>query len=809
MKGPRPKRNTASFTQNPKEKHIFDAQKYEIDEKQIYDFYKIIPKEEPVYNVIKKQIAFGKDIAFQQKDKNKKFSNYNIFRDYMQKELDIEDIKSDIEQVKLLLNKSENTRYKFYSYFKLDRADHIKSKDNINKFINIRTKQGQNINTIKNNEALPYNDFLRKCIMLRRKREDEDNKEKQKSFTIYSDFDVKSTKFDAINFLVNKNKLSEKYYQQKQKLIKCYNREERFINFNKLIKQSVIQETPDSLKENTKDKYSSNYFDSIYDKREETFYKKIDNFFAKYEITNYKLKNEESDFYGKIYGILCKNNYLKFLSFLYSKNDIFKYIYDQFSDKDAINMDSSIDDNILKNNNFSLSDNNSDINSPFSGGISRQKELGNNLFFGQKKLNGEIDLNNLDEEKKDENSVQSERNKNFMDLIINNFSYIKIGFINEVIKFKYIKEFFESEENEEDEDGENRNNKKDNRFYQNYLKKCAKEPFNNILLITKNKKLIIMDNKLNSIFEQKMSDITFIKINKDYLKILLDNKIKSLYPSEGEPSEYYLLENKTSNEKKEYYLFKILKKNIQSFDRQMTDNKFSFFKIKDFLDKLGIQNNSLAKQDKITDKEKEKEKEEENEKESFKEEIKEKLKSIKPKEDTVEEKEKSERTEKSEKTEKSENEEIKEEQKEEQFAKPTSFNQDEIESEKYSASILNDDDDNQIEDLLKTENVKKSLDYQREHKNYEFEINHQKYFFDIYQGQLRCKKNNSNMKTYELYEINPNNVEEDKEHSCYKMYIYRRNKLIFKIYSQDKNNLDNFYDDIIKTKKQFDFKSLK
>ena len=109
----------------------------------------------------------------------------------------------------------------------------------------------------------------------------------------------------------------------------------------------------------------------------------------------------------------------------------------------------------------------------------------------------------------------------------------------------------------------------------------------------------------------------------------------------------------------------------------MTDNKFSFFKIKDFLDQLGIQNNSLDKQDNITNKDKEKEKEEENERESFKEEIKDKLKSIKPKEDTVEEKEKSEKTENSEKSEK---EEIKEEQKEEQFAKPSSFNQDEIES---------------------------------------------------------------------------------------------------------------------------------
>ena len=37
------------------------------------------------------------------------------------------------------------------------------------------------------------NDFLRKCIMLRRKREEDDNKGKSKTFTIYSDLNIKST----------------------------------------------------------------------------------------------------------------------------------------------------------------------------------------------------------------------------------------------------------------------------------------------------------------------------------------------------------------------------------------------------------------------------------------------------------------------------------------------------------------------------------------------------------------------------------------------------------------------------------------
>ena len=83
---------------------------------------------------------------------------------------------------------------------------------NYNKFINIR-KIDEKKNIINNNEELiPNNDFLKQCIMLRRKREEDDNKQIPKKFTIYSDLNIQSTKFDAINFFVNKNKLSEKCY---------------------------------------------------------------------------------------------------------------------------------------------------------------------------------------------------------------------------------------------------------------------------------------------------------------------------------------------------------------------------------------------------------------------------------------------------------------------------------------------------------------------------------------------------------------------------------------------------------------------
>ena len=142
---------------------------------------------------------------------------------------------------------------------------------------------------------------------------------------------------------------------------------------------------------------------------------------------------------------------------------------------------------------------------------------------------------------------------------------------------------------------------------------------------------------------------------------------------------------------------------------------------------------------------------------------------------------------------------------EKQLGEASSFNKDEIESDKNSASILNDDSDNKIENLIKIENIKKTSEYQREHKIYEFNIDNENYYFDIYQGQLRCKINNENNKSYELNNIFPENVEEDKEPSCFRLFIKKGKKIAFKLYHHDKTYLDNFYNDIIKTKQQFGY----
>ena len=57
----------------------------------------------------------------------------------------------------------------------------------------------------------------------------------------------------------------------------------------------------------------------------------LDSFMSIYRTK--KLTNNEKDLYENIYGILSKSNYINFMSFLYSKNEVFKFIYDEFTTK--------------------------------------------------------------------------------------------------------------------------------------------------------------------------------------------------------------------------------------------------------------------------------------------------------------------------------------------------------------------------------------------------------------------------------------------------------------------------------------------
>jgi hypothetical protein len=141
----------------------------------------------------------------------------------------------------------------------------------------------------------------------------------------------------------------------------------------------------------------------------------------------------------------------------------------------------------------------------------------------------------------------------------------------------------------------------------------------------------------------------------------------------------------------------------------------------------------------------------------------------------------------------------------------SAFNPNALDSsnEKNQASILNESSEEnaqpKIEKVIKDSNIKKTSKYQSEHKNYEFVNGDEKLYFEIIKGELRCKSNNQKMVKFSLNEITPQKVEEDKEHSCYKLEIKKGKNTAFTILNQDKANLENFYFDLIAAKKEFGY----
>ena len=440
--------------------------------------------------------------------------------------------------------------------------------------------------------VLTVNDFIRKCKMLRKKREEDDNNEKAKAFTIFSDLNIPSNKFEAIDsYLGNKNKLNNKYFLQKQSLIRCFNREERFIHYNHLIKESYIKEAPDSLNIKTKDKYSSKYFDIMFSPREELHYKKIDKFFSQYDITSLKLKDEEAEFYGKIYGILCKNNYMKFLSYLYSKNDIFKFIYDEFADKDATINNFSLESSLASQIQYKIDGKAQSTltgSESFSDNKIKQKELGITSEPNKKDTPSE-----LSEDEKDKSIDNATKKLELLQQISNSYVYIKIGFLNKSIKKSYIKDFFIEDDDDDDDLYEEKEETYKDKQFTKYIKDCIKEPIDDVLLINSGKILKIMDSKLNIFLEQKMSKVIIVKINRDRIKNIINENIQN---QESFQNEYYLCQVK-KEQKKEFYLFKIGVKSISLFDNRIKNN----FNMKDFKDFIDI-----LQKEKDKDKEKEK-----------------------------------------------------------------------------------------------------------------------------------------------------------------------------------------------------------
>jgi len=149
------------------EKTIKEAQKYEFDKKQIFDYYGIKKKEKPVYNVVQKKIIFAKENTINKIDKKLKYSNYLIFRSLLQSEFDFEDMKEEMENGLEMINYSKNIRNYLYRHFNIDKNEiyntisKLNNKNYINSF-----SENKKINI---NSFLLVDDFLKNCRLLKMK----------------------------------------------------------------------------------------------------------------------------------------------------------------------------------------------------------------------------------------------------------------------------------------------------------------------------------------------------------------------------------------------------------------------------------------------------------------------------------------------------------------------------------------------------------------------------------------------------------------------------------------------------------------
>ena len=545
-----------------KEKTILEAQKYELDEDKIKLFYGIKDKPDKDYNMIAKNIIFSKENSISKIDNKLKLSHYQTFRQLLLSEFNLEEMKEEYENANSLIIYSEQLRKYLNAHFNFSEdfqsTPQIEESKQISSSIFKPKKLKNVIQTV-----MFADDFLQKCKLLKLKQNEDTNQPIRSQFKLFSDLDKKTD-----TYYQNPRDLNIKFYNKKQKLLQCFNREHNLISYISKIRDGEIKLTPDSLPVATKDKFSSEFVDSLFDLRNESHFIKIDSFILSYIEKRLSISKEEKNLYLKIYSILCKNNYMNFLSFLYSKNSLFKFIYDEFSDKDAVADSFDLDngDGNIKMNEF--------------------KEMKEITHIGAKDFannNSSDEVNNSNASflpwRQRHSTVYIKKNIDLYEQMAGCYSFLKIGIVTEIINAKYIEEFFCDDENQKRDFIEMD-------FY-TFLDKCSKIDFNYAMIISKDKKLKVFspnsslkildndNNFMHEIFsiEEKMTDVTFYNITKNELSFKLNPKvIDELYADKANsnplyPSCYmFYLIKVSKNDVINYYLFKIAEKFVENFE---------------------------------------------------------------------------------------------------------------------------------------------------------------------------------------------------------------------------------------------------
>ena len=419
-----------------KQNNLINAKNYELDKetlKEYYPYYESPEKPENLYNIVEKKTIFYKKIENSDEieiDSTKEYySNYKSFREYLSTGKNYNYTINELQKVKSLLTFSKQLRTEISNKFNIPlpnddndksiRLPSEKTEEDLTNFFNLSNlnfnsnpKGQKRVSAIFNRVKQANNkNFIEKCILLKEKKKDFEDKENKYMFRLFSKFEKDSDIYNFPKFNGFNNNI---FYNQNRKLSKLYYLENKFINIADLKNRnlpSLIQSklNIDGLSKTKISKFP--YIQAFFYGRDIDYFKEMDNFVGIYRYNSLQNKNNEKELFNSLYDVLtrCNSDCSNFMRYLYSKSNMFKYIYDIFTIENKLDIMDKENVPIIEKDFF---------NEPFLNDSLRQYFSTSNIEFQPSQNKNTIPTEKIDGEllKEEENNFID----NFRDYFGNN-----------------------------------------------------------------------------------------------------------------------------------------------------------------------------------------------------------------------------------------------------------------------------------------------------------------------------------------------------------------------------------------------------
>ena len=403
--------DTSQLLPGVKAPNVLTAKKYALDSMYINGLYNISTKQGREYHVVEKKVLFDKEVAKAMDDDKKEYgdidnsyySNYKAFRNYLMTGYSSEYLQNELQKIRTLIAFSKDLR-----------------KD-VSKQYNLKTELNEGGNGNDNVYTHTNNKQLYTLLKLKSRKQELNNNSYY--FRLFSEHTQES---DVNSIPEYVNFTTVKYHNQNIKLTKSCHIENMFIECVTDIKKCLKQATPITVRTSLKsiNEIKKNCkvpsIQSIFHGRDVDYFKSIDNFMNNYIDNSATSKNKEHLLFKEIYNILCKysSSCKNFMSYLYTKSFMFKYIYDIFTIEAKLNFIDKADVQVIPK---------LEVNEPFLNESARQLFLDNSPVSGHNspcnRQNEDVFIND-----NDENAVDV---GNKFDKVLGNVFMDKVAFLNE------------------------------------------------------------------------------------------------------------------------------------------------------------------------------------------------------------------------------------------------------------------------------------------------------------------------------------------------------------------------------------------